>query len=88
MDTPPVSDPVAQYQQALALHEAGRLDEAAVAYRAMLAQFPGNPLLIAGLGTIALQQGELDEGVRQLEAAFAEICRRQRARTTPASFGL
>lgn len=26
--------------------------------------------------------------VRQLEAAFAEICRRQRARTTPASFGL
>jgi len=67
--TPP-TDPVAQYQQALALHQAGRLDEAAKLYRAMLEPFPGNPLLMAGLGTIALQQGNLDEGVRELEAAL------------------
>ena len=39
----PATDPLAQYQHALGLHHAGRLDEAAALYRAMLAQFPGNP---------------------------------------------
>ncbi len=67
----PPSDPITQYQHALALHQAGRLDEATVLYRAMLAQFPGNPLLMASLGTIALQQGNAPEGVQQLEASLA-----------------
>ncbi len=58
-------------ERALALHQAGRLEEAASAYRAMLAHFPGNPLLMTGLGTIALQLGTVPEGVRQLEAALA-----------------
>ncbi len=62
----PPSDPVEAYHQAVALHNAGRLAEATTAYQRLLDQFPQNPLLLTGLGTIAMQRGDLEEGIRLL----------------------
>lgn len=66
MEPPRFADPIAQYQYALSLHSSGSLDEAAAQYRQLLSQFPDNPLVLTGLGTVALQQGKLDEGIQLL----------------------
>lgn len=44
--------------EALALHRAGRLDEAALLYRQVLTQEPGQPDALHLLGTIALARGD------------------------------
>ncbi|MDD4914021.1 MAG: tetratricopeptide repeat protein [Methylococcales bacterium] len=51
-------------QQALALHQAGKLAEAAAQYQKLLNDRPDNTLLLTNLGNIALQQGRLEDGVR------------------------
>jgi tetratricopeptide (TPR) repeat protein len=56
--------------QALAAHQAGRLDEAAGLYRAVLAIAPQEPNALTNLGTVALQQGRLAEGVELIEASL------------------
>jgi len=59
---PPRAAPAAsQLQQAVALHQSGRLDEAAALYRAILKQAPGHFDATHLLGVIALQHGQLDE---------------------------
>ena len=49
----------AQLNQAVALHQAGRLDEAEALYRQVVAQAPGHFDATHLLGVIALQRGEL-----------------------------
>ncbi|MFC3070885.1 tetratricopeptide repeat protein [Phenylobacterium soli] len=56
--------------RAVAAHRAGRLDEAAALYRAVLTQAPEEPNALTNLGTVALQQGRLDEGVALIEASL------------------
>ena len=57
-------------QQALAAHQAGRLDDAARLYEAVLALAPEDHNALTNLGTVALQQGQLAEGVALIEASL------------------
>ncbi len=50
-------------QNALALHRAGRLQEAKVAYEGVLAQAPGNADVLHLLGTVMTQLGQSAEAV-------------------------
>jgi tetratricopeptide (TPR) repeat protein len=51
-------------QDAIALHQSGRLDEAAAEYKKLLKFQPDNTTLLTYLSAIALHQGNLDETVR------------------------
>ncbi len=53
-------------RQAIALHQAGKLVEAAQQMKELLNFFPQNTLLLTHLGTILLQQGDREAGVRML----------------------
>ncbi|MBW8760381.1 MAG: tetratricopeptide repeat protein [Burkholderiales bacterium] len=66
-----VSPAAAQLNQAVALHQAGRLDEAATAYEQLLQQFPGQFDAMHLLGVIALQRGDLAAAERQITQALA-----------------
>ncbi len=50
--------------QATALHQAGKLDEAEEQYKKLLISLPANTVLLTNLGTIALQKGNLEDAVR------------------------
>lgn len=54
------------FKRAQMLHEAGQLKEAAAIYKQLLSLLPQHPQLLTGLGMVALQQGNLEEGVRLL----------------------
>ena len=57
--------------QAVALHQAGRQDEAEAAYRKVLEQFPGNPKAPAAQlrkGEAELATNQRDAGVRDLRS--------------------
>lgn len=56
-----------QYQTAIALHQAGKLPEAACIYRDLLNAFPDDIQLLTMLGTINLQIGNFEAGTRFLE---------------------
>jgi len=56
--------------QAAALHQAGRLDEAARLYESILLEFPRYFDAVHLLGVIALQQGRLDDAQRRIAAAL------------------
>ena len=75
MPRPPANTAVpqatAQLNQAVALHQAGRLDEAAAAYQRFLQQFPGQFDATHLLGVIALQRGDLATAERQITQALA-----------------
>src|SRR5262249_44065328 len=58
------------FKQAVALHQAGRLAEAATLYRQLLETFPMHPNVLNGLGSLALQQGNFEDGVRLLELSL------------------
>ncbi|HEY8974170.1 MAG TPA: tetratricopeptide repeat protein [Burkholderiaceae bacterium] len=66
-----VSPATAQLNQAVALHQAGRLEEAAAAYRQFLQQFPGQFDATHLLGVIALQRGDLATAETQITQALA-----------------
>ncbi len=57
--------------QAVALHQAGRLDEAETLYQQILAQAPRDFEATQLLGVIALQQGRLDRAEALLTSALA-----------------
>lgn len=65
--TPGPSDP--QLAEALALHQAGRLQEAEARYARILARQPGNFLARYHQGLAKLQRGDLEGGARALEQA-------------------
>jgi predicted O-linked N-acetylglucosamine transferase (SPINDLY family) len=56
--------------KAAALHQAGRLDEAAALYDAILLEIPGHFDATHLLGVVALQQGRLDDAERKIGAAL------------------
>lgn len=64
------SNPNDMLQQAVALRDAGKWKEAAGLYRQLLALAPGHPQLLTDLGTIMLQLGDAEEGVRLLGASI------------------
>lgn len=70
-NTAPPFDPDTLFQHALALHQSGRLDEAAAAYARMLNFFPKQPELLNALGTLRLQQGQSQEGIQFLKRSLA-----------------
>ncbi len=57
--------------EAVVLHRAGRLAEAATAYRAALALSPGRPTILHNLGVIAAAQGDHAAAVRQFDEVLA-----------------
>ncbi|HTJ92542.1 MAG TPA: tetratricopeptide repeat-containing glycosyltransferase family protein [Pararobbsia sp.] len=59
------------FQQALALHQNGALDEAEASYREVLALRPRHLDAMQLLGTLALQSARLDEGIEWLSRASA-----------------
>lgn len=56
--------------QAIAQHRAGRIDQAAAAYRALLAALPDDPHISFLLGTAELQRGQYAESIRWLKRAL------------------
>ena len=67
--TPP-SAAAAQLNQAVALHQAGRLDEAEALYRQVLQQAPGHFDATHLLGVIALQRGDLGDAEKLIAQAL------------------
>jgi tetratricopeptide (TPR) repeat protein len=61
----------ARMEQALALQMAGRVDEAAREYRAVIAAAPATHDALHMLGVIKLGRGEIDEAERLIDAALA-----------------
>jgi len=64
----PVDDPL---QQALRLHQAGRLAEAAAIYRRILDVNPRHPDALHLLGLVALQAGDRAVALERIDAAIA-----------------
>ena len=60
----PTSEQTKMIEDAVALHQSGQLDLAEIQYKKLLNYFPDNTLLLSKLGTIALQKGKLEDGVR------------------------
>ena len=61
------------YDQAVATHRQGRLDEAEQLYGRLLAAQPGNPHVRHPLGVLRAQQGRVDEALALLEGVVAEM---------------
>jgi predicted O-linked N-acetylglucosamine transferase (SPINDLY family) len=61
----------ARMREAYALHEQGRLEAAADAYRAILREQPRNADALYLLGEIALQRGDPDGAIEHIERAIA-----------------
>jgi tetratricopeptide (TPR) repeat protein len=53
-------------QNAIALHQAGKLKEAADSYKQLLKQYPKDPDLLTSLGMVALQLGDFKECIKLL----------------------
>jgi len=70
--SPPIRNPppAAAIQQGLALHKAGKLDEAEAAFKAVLETAPTNIHALTLLGTINAQRGNLQEALRLLELSL------------------
>lgn len=64
------SSTVEQLQQALAHHQAGRLQQAEMLYRDILAREPGHPDALHLLGAIAHQLGQHEQAVSLIELAI------------------
>ncbi len=67
---PAAADVAAQFTQALALHQAGRLAEAEALYRAILERVAGHFDARHHLGIIHYQRGEHIAAIRQIDAAL------------------
>src|SRR5258708_14669426 len=66
-----MADPVSELPAAVALHKAGRLDEAERVYRAVLAREPGNADALHLLGLLVTQRGDPASGVELIRRAIA-----------------
>jgi len=64
------SNPAGPLQQAVALHQQGRLPEAERLLTQVLRRFPGSPDALQLLGVIALQTGRLERGLALLQSAI------------------
>lgn len=60
----------AMIQQVLDLHQAGKLAEAVEQYNKLLNIFPNHPLLLAGLGTLAIQKNDFEQAIQLLEKSL------------------
>ena len=58
------------FQEALVLHRSGQLDLAETKYKKLLNFLPNNIDLLTNLGTIALQKGMLEEGVKIINSSL------------------
>ena len=68
--TPPPFDPNALLQQAVHLHQSGRLEEAKSQYQQLIRFFPKNADVVRLLGTLECQLGNFKEGARLLGKAI------------------
>ena len=59
------------FNTAVSLHQHGRLDEARDAYLPLLQTYPDAPPLLTALGTLALQIGDIPEGIRLIEQSLS-----------------
>src|SRR5258708_3327712 len=66
-----MADPVSELPAAVALHKAGRLDEAERVYRAVLAREPGNADALHLMGLLVTQRGDPASGVELIRRAIA-----------------
>jgi tetratricopeptide (TPR) repeat protein len=66
MSNPPIFDPGSVIRQAVALHQAGKVAEAAELYRRVLPQLGDDPQLLYLLGTAQLQLGNYQESAELL----------------------
>ena len=64
------TDPNALFQQAIAFHKSGQLNEAAAAYRQLLEFAPEHPVAAAYLGMLEFQRGHLAEAVQFLQGSL------------------
>jgi predicted O-linked N-acetylglucosamine transferase (SPINDLY family) len=62
--------PDALLQQALSLHQSGRVEKAIPIYRQLMARFPGHARLLFLLGSAETQRGNAAEGLRLLEQSI------------------
>ncbi len=74
------------FVQAQHEHAAGRLEEAAAAYREFLVRRPGSAQACNNLGNVLIAQGHINEATAQYERAIALEPRLVQARTTLATF--
>ena len=65
-----LNKPAALLQNAVALHQAGNLNDAEILYQNLLKADPENANALAMLGTIQLQRGNSQESIRLLERAI------------------
>ena len=64
-------DPNTVFKKAMTLHQAGRLQEAAVLYEQLIARIPKSPpQVLTCLGTVKLQLGKIEAGVQILEQSL------------------
>jgi tetratricopeptide (TPR) repeat protein len=70
MSPPFAFDPNAALRQAMALHQQGAVAQAGEAYRRLLGLFPDHPQLLYLAGTVELQLGRTEEGVRLLDRSL------------------
>lgn len=59
------------FQEAIAFHQSGALDEAERRYKVLLTSLPADTTLFNMLGLIAIQQGRFEEGIRFLLKSLA-----------------
>ena len=62
----PTSEQTKMVEDVIALHQSGQLDLAEIQYKKLLNYLPDSTLLLTNLGTIALQKGRLEDGVRTI----------------------
>ena len=67
-------------KQAIAHHQAGRIDQAEPLYRQVLQQQPQNPDALSLLGVIACQRGQLEQGLALYRQALAIAPEHRQAR--------
>lgn len=65
--------PPAAYLEAVELHQAGRLEEAAQAYRTYLSTDPERPEALSNLGAVLVSLGRLDEAMEAYDGALAVL---------------
>ena len=57
-------------QDAIALHQSGRLDEAEKGYKKLLTLLPSHPVLLTNMGIIAHESGKYTEAIRYMDRAL------------------
>ena len=59
------------FQEVIGFHQAGQLDAAEGAYQALLETYPEDHRILSNLGTLYLQQGDLQKGIATIESSLA-----------------